>query len=130
MTYKNIYEYFKGDDRLLQFFHPNSSPDSIEEAVLEIYDIMLDYAKSEKCNFVSNEIGYVFYSKNRLISFCVKPEKRTKSNLKDFGDFIKKTVGKHFNCYLFLNNSRAINFLMRMGMKVNKVDNSIILLTI
>lgn len=130
MTFNNIYEYYKDDKFLLNYFHPMSSPKNNEEAALEIYDIMLDYAKTNKCHFVRNELGYIFYSKKKLISFCVKPEFRTKDNLKKFGEMIKEKVGKHFSCYLFTNNARAINFLMKTGLKVEKIDNSIILLTI
>jgi ribosomal protein S18 acetylase RimI-like enzyme len=65
-----------------------------------------------------------------LISFCVKPEYRSRGTLIEFGDFIKREVGRRFDCYLYNNNTRAIKFLHAIGMRIVKSNNLITLLSI
>jgi len=51
-----------------------------------------------------------------LYSFGLHPDKRTKENLIRFWNAI--TQGKDgFTCYLYSNNTRAIDWLKRCGMK-------------
>lgn len=130
MTYNNIYEYFKDDNKLLDNFDPLSKAKNNEEAAQEIYHKMVEHAREKECHFVRNELGYIFYSGKLLISFCVKPEYRSKENLKKFGQLLKFTVGKHFECFLYNNNLRGINFLKKIGMKEKKSNNLITLLYI
>lgn len=138
MTLNNIYEYFEHDTRLLWYFDPLSTASDNKQAAKEIYHKLVDYAKGGNCVFKRNDIGYVFYSKKRyffltrktLISFCVKPEYRTKDNLIKFGEFIKAEVGKHFTCYLYNKNKRAINFLEKIGMTQRQSTDLITLLSI
>lgn len=137
MTLNNIYEYFKDDAKLLWYFDPLSTARDNKQAAAEIYHKLIDHSKESKCFFKTNEIGYVFYSKKgffnskkTLISFCVKPEYRTKDNLGRFGEFIKAELGRHFICYLYNKNKRAINFLEKIGMKITRSNNLITLLSI
>lgn len=130
MTYRNIYDFFKDDNELLNYFDPFSKANNNEEAAMEIYHKLIDHTKERECKFERSDIGYVFHSDGLLISFCVKPEYRTKDNLIKFGEFIKKIVGEHFQCYLFNKNSRAINFLKKIGMKKEVSNGLITLLTI
>jgi hypothetical protein len=137
MTLNNICEYFEHDSRLLWYFDPLSTASNNKQAATEIYHKLVDHAKGGNCVFKRNEIGYVFYSKKRrflffsrktLISFCVKPEHRTKENLIKFGDFIKSELGGRFKCYIYNRNTRAINFLEKIGMKKIESNNIITLL--
>jgi ABC-type phosphate/phosphonate transport system ATPase subunit len=130
MTFNNIYEYFKDDANLLDNFDPTSKATNNEEAAMEIYHKLVEHAREKECHFKRNEVGYIFYSGDLLISFCVKPELRTKDNLAYFGNLIKHELGQHFKCFLFNNNKRAINFLERLGMKQVKSNNLITLLSI
>lgn len=117
MTYNNIYDYFKGDTNLLSYYDPTSDVKNFDEAVMDIYHKLVDHSKDKKCEFVRDEIGYIFYSGNLLISFCIKPAYRTKENLAYFGNLIKSKIGSHFDCFLFNRNEKAIGFLERIGMK-------------
>jgi len=130
MTYNNIYEYFKEDKRLLEYYDPKSEATNNEEAAMEIYHKLIGHSRDKECHFVRNELGYIFYSRKLLISFCVKPELRTKENLKAFGELIKFTIGKHFECFLYNRNTRGMNFLKKMGLKEKKSNNLITLLYI
>ncbi len=137
MTYNNIYEYFKDDKELLKYFDPLSTADSNEQAALEIYHKLIEYSKDYNCKFIRLEHGYIFYvkpkwffQKNMLVSFCLKPEYRDWVHVSKFWDEIKYYVGNHFVCYLFNKNTRAINFLLKGGMKIKKGNDLITLLSI
>jgi hypothetical protein len=130
MTYKNIYDFFKNDCSLLDYIDPFSKATNNEEAALEIYQKLVDHSNERHCKFYRTEIGYIFYAKGLLISFCIKPEFRNKETLKFFGNLIKEKVGDHFNCFLFNRNTRAINFLEKLGMKKVKSNDSITLLSL
>lgn len=142
MTYKNIYEFFENDSDLLKYFDPQSNAVNNQEASLEIYNNMIDHSRKKKCVFKRVlDIGYIFFekksiisrffgSKNVLISFCVKPEFRTRDCLSFFSTAIKFELGNHFDCYLYNKNTRAISFLEKLGMKKVKSNNLITLLSI
>lgn len=130
MTFKNVYEFFRNDTALLDYIDPLSDAKNIEEATMEIYKKMVDHTKERECEFYRTELGYIFYSKGLLISFCVKPEYRTKESLKYFGNIIKEKVGEHFKCFLYNRNTRGINFLEKIGMKKEKSNDLITLLSI
>lgn len=130
MTYNNIYEYFKDDQRLLEYYDPLSEATTNKEAAMEIYHKLIEHSRDRECNFVRNEIGYVFYSGRLLISFCVKPEFRTKENLSKFGDLLKFTMGQKFECLLYNKNTRGINFLKKIGLREKKSDDLLTLLYI
>lgn len=130
ITYSDIYECIKGDDDFLKYFHPFSRAKNNEEAAMETFDVMKGHEQMKKCYFVVTEIGYIFYAKKELISFCIKPEHRNKRTFKLFWSLIKNSIGKHFYCYLYSNNTRAIKFLIKAGMKTKKADKLLTLLNI
>jgi hypothetical protein len=137
MTYNNIYEYFKDDRDLLKYYDPLSTAVNNEQASLEIYHKLIEYSKELKCKFIRLEHGYIFYAKpnwysNRrmLISFCLKSEFRAPACVAAFWKEIQKHLGKRFTCCLFNKNTRAINFLMKGGMKVERSNEIITLLSI
>lgn len=130
MTYKNIYEFFKNDSNLLEYFDPLSKAKTNEEAAMEIYQKLVEHAKEKECFFERTEIGYIFFAHELLISFCIKPEFRNKETLKYFGNIIKSKLGAHFSCFLFNKNERGIRFLEKIGMKKQKSNELITLLSI
>lgn len=137
MTYNNIYEYFKDDDLLLNYFDPFSKAKNNEEAALEIYHKLIEYSKEYKCEFVRFDHGYIFYVKprwffqrKRLISFCLKTKYRNCIYASKFWQEIKYFLGNHFTCCLYNKNTRAIQYLLKNGMKVKKSNDSITLLSI
>lgn len=125
MTLNNIYEFFENDNDLLKYFDPTSEAKTNLDAANEVYHKLIDHSKERPCEFVRNNIGYIFFSGNLLISFCVKTEYRTKENLYKFGGFIKEQLGNHFDCYLFNRNERGIKFLEKMGLKKIRSNNLI-----
>lgn len=130
MTYKNIYEFFGGDEELMDYYDPTSSCKNRDEIIMEIYQKLVEHAKARPCEFVRDDMGYIFYSDGLLISFCVKPEHRNSEDLSYFGNLIKSKVGQHFKCFLFNINEKAIKFLERIGMKQVDSNDLITLLSI
>lgn len=130
MTFDDIYECFKDDEDLLKYFDPESNAKNNHEAANEIYRKLIDFSKRWNCLFKMNEMGYVFYKTGLLISFCVKPEFRDKKNLNIFSNFIRSELGNSFSCYLYNVNTRAINFLEKMGMRKIDSNNLVTLLFI
>ena len=122
MTLKTIQEFFLNDSDLLKYYDPFSKATTNEEACYEIYQKIIEHAEDRECQFMRNEIGYIFTSYNVLISFCVKPECRTKENLVKFGEFIKEKMGDKIHCYLFTKNTRGINFLKKLGLKEERQE--------
>lgn len=137
MTYNNIYEYFKDDAELLKYYDPLSTAVNNEQAALEIYHKLVEYSNDYRCRFIRLEHGYIFYARPKwffqkriLVSFCLKPEFRTWPCVSAFWKEIQNTLGGHFVCYLYNRNTRAINFLLKGGMKVKKTNELITLLSI
>lgn len=139
MTYNNIYEYFKDDIHLLDYFGPLSKVENNADAALVIYLNLVQYSKEYKkrCRFKRFDIGYVFFikpkwfwNKNKLVSFCLLPQSRTTEGVGLFWRKIKDYVGNHFTCCLYSKNTRAINFLLKGGMKIKKSNELVTLLSI
>lgn len=137
MTYNNIYEYFKDDEFLLNYFDPFSKAKNNEEAAMEIYQKLVEYSKEYRCEFIRFEHGYIFYvkpkwffQKKRLISFCLKTKYRNWIYASQFWQEIKHCLGKHFTCCLYNKNTRAMGFLLKGGMKIKKSNEFITLLSI
>lgn len=137
MTYNNIYDYFKEDIELLNYFDPLSTATNNAQAALEVYHKLIEHSKDYKCKFIRLEHGYIFYAKPKwffqkrmLISFCLKSEYRQRKYVARFWDEIRYYVGNHFVCYLFNRNTRGMNFLLKGGMKIKKSNDIITYLSI
>lgn len=115
---------------MLNYFDPTSTAKTNEDAAMEVYHKLIEHASERDCEFYRTEIGYVFFAKELLISFCVKPEFRNKKALVYFGNIIKEKLGATFNCFLFNKNTRGIRFLEHIGMKKIKSNELITLLSI
>jgi len=129
MTRALIYEYFKTDKDIIKYYDPTSDAGNIEEIAEDVYNKLLEYQNNSVCEFVADEIGYIYYTEKlagtnqrALISFSVKSEYRTKDILIAFWGKIKNLLGDHFNCYLFNKNERAIKYLMKCGMQVKNTN--------
>lgn len=137
MTYNNIYEYFKDDKDLLKYFDPLSCAVNNEQAALEIYHKLVEYSNDYKCKFIRLEHGYIFYAKPHgwlqrriLVSFCLKPEQRNRVSTGLFWHEIRGHLGRRFVCHLYNKNTRAMNFLLKGGMRVERSNDLITLLSI
>ena len=67
--------------------------------------------------YEGNEIGYCVVFKNNLYSFGINIGSRTKEILSQFWSKIKEILGDKFITMLYPNNTRAISWLKKCGMK-------------
>ena len=117
-----ILDIFTSDKELYKFCDPEFVFDNnkISVKILKrIQDALREYPKSYY--MVDNHhkffIVWIYaHSEWVLYSFGLHPDKRTKENLMRFWNSI--TQGKDgFTCYLYSNNTRAIDWLKRCGMR-------------
>jgi hypothetical protein len=74
-------------------------------------------------------IGYFIIFNECLYSFAINIHYRTKVVLKNWWRHVLEILGKHFMCSLNANNTRAVKFLERQGMKVISNDDVLIILS-
>jgi len=117
-----ILDIFTSDRDLYKYCDPEFVLDNnkISVKILKrIQDALREYPKSYYIvdNYHKFFIVWIYaHSEWVLYSFGVHPDKRSKENLIRFWNAI--TQGKDgFTCYLYNNNTRAINWLKRCGMK-------------
>ena len=117
---KEVRHAFEGDLDIFKYFDPSASVKTIDDVVDNVVDKLFDYAMEYDVSFVPFDNGYIFYSSNMLISFGINVEHRTSANLSAMWDLMVERLGDNFTCMLFDRNTRAINWLMRCGMRVEK----------
>jgi len=120
---KVIKDCFEGDDDVYKYYDPNESISNIHELSISIYRKIKEHFLLFDCEFVDLGYGYIFYVKTPklLVSFCVKKKERNKEILKKFWGDINNILGSDFKCFLWWKNKRAINYLIKNGMKIETV---------
>jgi hypothetical protein len=84
-----------------------------------------------KVIFQKKPIGYFVTFDKFLYSFCINKRYRTKDNLIGWFKGVKKALGAEFQTMLYKNNTRAIDHLVKQGMKIvdeNEENNTVILI--
>ena len=111
---------FDGDEDIYKYFDPNVKVKTISDIVDNIEGKIEEHKVLFDCRFKKFDDGYLFYTKTPplLISFGIAPHKRTKERTNQFWEEINKKLGKNFTSFLWTRNTRAINWLTKMGMKV------------
>jgi hypothetical protein len=113
---------FEGDDDIFKFFDPNYDLKNIDEVVDNVYKKILEHQYLFDTEFITLKNGYFFIVKQPklLVSFGINKNNRNKEELNKFWDKIKDKLGNNFDCFLWSKNKRAINWLVKMGMKIEK----------
>jgi len=111
---------YKGDSDLLDKYWGEDF--SLEEAINETMYMIREVSKETEMTHYAvlldgEEIGYVTKIPNNLYSFGININYRTKDNLIEFWERVKEVMEDGFICMLFPQNTRAINFLKKQGMK-------------
>jgi hypothetical protein len=131
ISYSLILYAFHDDDEINNFCDPDFENKPVKKLVHNIYKKIEEYDKLGDSSFddliVDNEIvGYVFCQKNLLVSFGINKKHRTAEKLQIVFNQIKNKFKGNFESYMWLRNTRAINWLKRCGMteidsKINNV---------
>ena len=136
ITYKQLPEAikvsFEKDKDIYDLYDPNVKVENIEDIVKDIYKKLGENELYYKGVYEKGRlVGYFAYNAQRqiLISFALNVEYRQRKYLKEFYSLIKREIGK-FDCYLYMRNIRAINWLKKMGMQAEGFNKMIIKLTL
>lgn len=115
---------YVGDDELIEKYHHlclEGKP-TRELAVIATLHRIHEASKEVKLQYYKviyqkKPIGYFITFDNVLYSFCINKKYRNKENLQGWFAQVKKTLGKTFQCVLSTHNTRAIDHLIKQGMK-------------
>lgn len=124
---------YKGDDDLLKKYHISeydlkqavTSTVLMIEGMSRVYDLIY-----YKIIFDKKPIGYFIIYENTLYSYAINIQYRKPEILNEWWNQVKKVLGNNFISFLYKNNTRAIKFLEKNGMKIlqeDKETNSVIL---
>jgi len=115
---------FSGDEDLINCFHIVSTGelrDCVEDTYYRIVqaseEYLLDWFEIRKNGKV---IGFTILSRpySFLYSFGLNKEYRKREISEYWWQFVRGVLGNKFSCVLWAKNSRAINFLVKNGMKI------------
>lgn len=119
-----ILNIFSSDEELHKYCDPEFliQGKSISVKIIKrIQEALRDYPNSYYVVDTKNKFFMVWIFAHGgwvLYSFGLHSERRTKENLIDFWREIRKRHDS-FTCYLYSNNTRAIDWLKKCGMKEN-----------
>jgi RimJ/RimL family protein N-acetyltransferase len=127
ISYSAICAAFDGDDEIGNYCDPinnNASPQGVSEDVLKK---LLDYEDLVDGVFRTlenkgEEIGFVYYFDNILVSFGVNKKHRTKEYLKKLFAEMVEWMGEDFITFMWDRNQRAIKWFERCGMEKERFD--------
>lgn len=116
-------------DDFIGFEKYHTEPFTFEQAV----DKTVEMLEKEDLEYFSvstdREIGYLATHGQILFSFAIEKKSRTKNILLPWWEGIRILMEATFVVPLYGNNKRAINFLLKRGMKIlEQKDNLIILI--
>ena len=110
---------FDGDFEVIDYYDPTVSVETMDDVVDDIYRKLYEYS-----------VLFEFYFSDRGDAYFVKS--RNSERLQRFWDDIVEQLGGKFQCALWTKNTRAINWLKKMGMvetgTVEYKENSITIL--
>ena len=117
---------FDGDNDIYTFYDPMVKVSTIYEIKKDIVTKLICYGNEMEYYIIyynKKIIGYFACLQNMLISFGLNTKYRTKKILSDFFTAIINKAGKEICCYLYSINTRAINWLKKNGMQIEKEFN-------
>jgi hypothetical protein len=112
---------YKGDQELLDKYHVGKF--TLFEAVSSTMGMINEMSEQQKLTYYKvlwqkKAIGYVVVFQDFLYSFGVNIKFRIAEILTSWWNEIMKVLGGRFICMLFKNNTRAIEYLERRGMRI------------
>lgn len=121
---------YRDDYEGLKMFHVTHNLE-LTEAVDLTWDIIKEESKGAtfeyyKVCFFKKPIGYFVTAPGVLYSFCINIKYRTPTIVKAWWAEVEKIFRGRFVTGVYENNTRAINFLKRRGMKVFDTQSNIV----
>jgi len=128
MNRQLIKDIFDSDKEIHKYCDPDFityNKDISEQIILKIHGCLLQYPS---CYMFANPERKYFsvwlkaHNEWILYSFGVHPDNRDRENLSHFWNYLENEHEEGFLCYLYSNNTRAIDWLKKRGMsEVGKV---------
>lgn len=123
---------YKDDVDLLEKYHVAKM--DLRKAVMSTLVMIGETAKNYQLQYYrvmdkKTPIGYFIIFNECLYSFAINIHYRTKVVLTNWWKQVLNVLGDHFMCSLNPNNTRAVKFLERQGMKVIQKDETLIILS-
>lgn len=112
---------YAGDNDLLNKYHVKkfTLKEAVKSEINSINNIGLNLKMNYfKVMFNNKPIGYFVKSGKFLLSFAISIQYRTKEILTDWWNELTKNMGKNFTCGLLSNNTRALDYMKKRGMKI------------
>lgn len=131
--YRGVAISFWGDDALINQYHKVETK-RYQDCVEDTYNTILDSTEALPLEWYlvrhdNNEIiGYCIASKayNFLYSFGINKNYRNSEVLSTWFNKVAELLQDHFASALWAKNTRAIDFLVKNGMKIFEEDNIIV----
>lgn len=113
---------YKDDQKLLDEYHIAKFTHTYE-AVLSMMGMINEMSEQRELFYYKvlcdkKPIGYVVTFDDFLYSFAINIKFRVKKILVEWWDKIIEVLGPRFICALYKNNTRAISFLEKCGMRI------------
>lgn len=127
ISYIAICAAFDGDDEIGGYCDPANSGATSIGVSDDVLSKLLDYENLVDGVFVSlenqgEEVGFVYYFDNILVSFGVNKNHRTKEYLKELFEKMTKWMGDDFVTFMWERNQRAIKWFEKCGMHKEEFD--------
>lgn len=125
---------FEGDDEIGLFCDPHNLNNHSVGVSRDVYGKLFDYRDLfDDFSFHSfwvddKEVGYYATCGGILVSFGINKWHRKRGNLIEFFNQITESFAEDFCTYMWLRNTRAINWLKKCGMHEDnqtRIDNVI-----
>lgn len=114
------------DYELFKLYHIKEFDTCMEACEATIYMIAEMHAIKPltyyKVQYDGIDIGYMVTYENCLYSFGIAIRFRNASILKEWMQAVRDLFKSDFNCLLYNRNKRAIEFLVKNGMKISGVN--------
>jgi hypothetical protein len=122
---------FSEDKELIKYFDKTAGVSDTSSMCGDVWEKLKDYPTyfmhvyCYKVVLDKEPIGFVFITKapNLLVSFSINKKHRNKEVLKEYFDKICIELDNDFECMLYNENSRGINWLEKCGMDITEVNN-------
>lgn len=128
--YDAVRKSYEGDNIGLEKFHVERF--TLDEAVKCTMDMINDASKLFEFSYFEiwgkgEMIGYSVLSGKLLYSFCINVKYRTKDIILQWWNMVKNILDNDFYTAVYENNKRAINFLKKRGMVLDRQNENLLI---
>ena len=120
---------YSGDSEGLEKYH--LQPFTLEDAAMCTVNMIRNESKGAnfiyyRISYQQRPIGYFVVGSEVLYSFCINIKYRRPKIIMEWWNQVIKMFKGGFYTAVYDNNTRALNFLKRRGMKVVSVENNVV----